>query len=129
MGGRQLQIGTMEYEKLALEVSAMKAGLKPVEPRSVQGASGVEHVFTLLFSDGERKFGFDFCESVEVIDVIRSYAKKLDSGIPVNIVCVTGRVTEEANKLALLYDIHILGPQTTDTFFLFEPVPPRRTFG
>jgi hypothetical protein len=113
----------MEYEKLALEVGAIKAGLTPIAPPIVQGDSGVSHRFTLLFSVGNRLYGFDFYEEVTEIEVVRSYAKKFDSRASVNLVCTSGKMTEGAKTLAVSYDMRILGPKAAETFFVFEPVP------
>ena len=119
----------MEFEKLALEVSAMKAGLKAVSPHVLQGASGVVHNFDLLFSDGSRKYAFDFYESVTDVEVVRSYAKKFDSSSSVNIICPPGAAAESAQKLALVYNMRILAPEAAATFFAMERAAPRRTFG
>ncbi|MDG7013160.1 MAG: hypothetical protein JRN11_05780 [Nitrososphaerota archaeon] len=101
----------MEFERLAIEVGATKAGLKPVVPRTVQGESGVVHSFSLLFSDGGRVQAFDIYDSVSEIEVVKSYAKKLDTGCPVNIVCPEGNVTEGAGRLAASYGIRIVSPE------------------
>lgn len=119
----------MEFEKLALEVSAMKAGLKAVSPHVLQGGSGVEHRFDLLFSDGRRNYAFDFYESVSEVEVVKSYAKRFDAGAVVSIVSPTEGVTEEARRLALGYGIKIIAPDAARSFFALERVPPRRVFG
>ena len=49
----------MEFEKLALEVSASRAGLKLVPFPVLAGDSGVEHRFTMLFSSEGMLYGFD----------------------------------------------------------------------
>lgn len=123
------QVASMEFEKLALEVSAIKAGLKPVSPHVLQGDSGVEHRFNLLFSDGVRHYAFDFYDSVTDVEVVKSYAKKFDSGCSVHIICPSDRVTDDARRLAQGYNMRLLSPEATATFFVLEPVPPRRTFG
>jgi len=119
----------VEFEKLALEVSAIRAGLTPVSPHVLQGDSGVEHRFDLLFSDGNRNYGFDFYEKVTEIEVLRSYAKMLDTRMSVNIVCPGPVVTESARELASFYDIEILSPANAESFFVAERPQPRRTFG
>jgi hypothetical protein len=111
---------TMELEKLALEVSAARAGLLPVESRTIRGDSGVDHRVNLLFSDGARLYGFDFYERVTDIDVIRSYTKMFDSRASVNIVCLSGEVSEQAASLAAGYGMKILSPKAAETFFVFE---------
>jgi hypothetical protein len=118
----------MEYEKLALRVSAAKAGLKPVSSPVVQGASGVEHRFTLLFSNESSLYGFDFYESVTELEVIKSFTKKYDSGAFVNVVCLSGSVTDAARSLAATYGMQVLSPKAAETFFVFEPVAPQSAF-
>ncbi|MDG6988785.1 MAG: hypothetical protein JRN21_05595 [Nitrososphaerota archaeon] len=118
----------MEFEKLALEVSALKAGLNPVTPHVLQGSSGVEHRFDLLFSDGTRNYAFDFYDSVTDVQVVVSYAKKFDAGCQVSIVSPPGTVTKEAKQLALSYNMHLLTPEAAETFFALERAAPRRTF-
>ena len=119
----------MEFEKLALEVSAQKAGLTAVTPRVLRGASGVEHRFDLLFTDGARYYGFDFYSRVTDIEVVTSYAKKFDSGCSVNIICPSDRVTDDARRLAQAYNMRLLSHGAAATFFVLEPVPPQGTFG
>ena len=119
----------MEFEKLALEVSALKAGLTALSPHALQGSSGVEHKFDLLFTDGRHRYAFDFYEEVSEVEVVRSFAKKFDSGCTVNIVCPPGMATDEAQKLALFYNMRVLTPEAAPTFFALEKATPRRTFG
>lgn len=119
----------MEFEKLALEVSAIKAGLKEVTPHVLRGESGLDHRFDLLFTDGNRSFAFDFHDSVGVVEVVSSYAKKLDCGCSVSIVCPVESVSGDAARLALDYNMRILSPGAADTFFALERAAPRRAFG
>ncbi len=119
----------MQFEKLTLEVSAINAGLKPISPHVLQGDSGIEHTFDLLFSNGERFYAFDFYEKVTDIEVVKSYAKKFDARASVNIICTTGNVTKKARSLATSYDMKILNAETAETFFVPQPKAPRRTFG
>jgi hypothetical protein len=117
----------MELEKLALEVRAVKAGLTPVDSHVIRGDSGVDHRVNLLFSDGSKLYGFDFYESVTAIDVIKSYTKKFDSKALVNIVCLSGEVSEEAASLAMGYGMKILSPKAAETFFVFEQAKSNQT--
>ena len=119
----------MEYEKLALEVGAIRAGLSLVRPQVLQGDSGVEHRFDLVFSDGQKNYAFDFYEKVTDVEVVRSYSKKFDTGASVNIVCTGGAVTESARQLAVDYEMRILSSEAAETFFALKPAAPRRTFG
>ena len=119
----------MEFEKLALEVGAIRAGLTPVSPNVQQGNSGVEHRFNLLFTDGSRNYAFDFYETVSDLDVVKSYAKKFDTKTSVSIVCTGGQVTERARSLAASYGMKILNPDETESFFSLQRPTPRRIFG
>jgi len=110
----------MEFEKLALEVSAAKAGLKPVSPNVLRGDSGIDHRVSLLFTDGAKLYGFDFYEKVTEIEVVRSYAKKFDSRAAINMVCLSGEVTPGARELAKEYGMKVLSPRAAETFFVFE---------
>jgi hypothetical protein len=110
----------MDFEKLALEVSAAKAGLKPVSPQVVRGDSGIDHRVTLLFTDGAKLYGFDFYESVTEIEVVRSFAKKFDCKVNINLVSLTGEVTQGAMALANGYAMKVLSPKAAENFFAFE---------
>ena len=101
----------MGSEKLGLEVSAAKAGLAAVTPRALKGESGAEHRFDLLFSDGSRFYAFDIRKKVSDLAVVSAYAKKLDTGASVALVCPSEGVTDLARQLALSYGIEILPPQ------------------
>jgi hypothetical protein len=116
-------IPEMELERLELEVSAAKAGLTPVVPHVVRGASGIDHRVSLLFTDGTHLCGFDFYESVTNIEVLRSFAKKFDSGADINIVCLSGETSRDALSLAQQYQMRILGPKAAEKFFIFKSQP------
>jgi len=113
----------MEFEKLALEVSAARAGLKPVTPHVLRGDSGIDHKVNLLFTDGTRLYGFDFYETITEIEVVRSFAKKFDCKVPINLVCLSGEITEGAGKLAEGYGMKVLSPKAAESFFVFEEAP------
>jgi hypothetical protein len=117
----------LEFERLAVEVGATKAGLKPVVPRTVQGESGVVHSFSLLFSDGGRFHAFDIYDSVSDIEVVKSYAKKLDTGCSVDIVCPDGKVTGGADRLAASYGIRVVSPEAAAALLTPEEAPLRRS--
>ena len=107
----------MEFEKLAVEVSATRAGLAEIKPPTMAGVSGVQHRFSLLFSDGDSRYAFDFYERVTEAQVIRSYAKKFDTKSSVAIVSLSGEVTDAAAALARSYGISIAGPDDIESFF------------
>ena len=119
----------MEFEKLALEVSALKAGLTSVNPRLLLGASGVEHRFDLLFTDGAHYYAFDFYDEVTDVEVVKSYAKEFDAGCLVSVVSPLGTVTDDAKALAISYNMRLLTPEAASTFFALEKAAPLRTFG
>jgi hypothetical protein len=118
--------GRMEFEKLAIQVSATNAGLKPVTPPMLKGESGVVHRFTLLFSDSGSSYALDFYEKVTEVEVIRSYVKGFDTKASVAVVCLSGNTTEEARTLARTYGVLILGPENTEGFFATEKAPSPR---
>ena len=107
----------MEFEKLAVEVSANRAGLAEVRPPVLKGESGVQHRFSLLFSDGSSNYALDLYERVSEVQVVRSYAKKFDTRSSVGIISLGGSVTEAAVALARSYGMRIAGPAEIDSFF------------
>jgi hypothetical protein len=113
----------MEFEKLAIQVSATNAGLKAVTPPVLKGESGVVHRFTLLFSDRGSSYALDFYERVTEIEIIRSYTKGFDTKASVAVVCLSGNTTEKARTLARSYRMLILGPENTEGFFATEKAP------
>lgn len=109
----------MDFERLELEVSAANAGLSPVKPGLVRGDSGVLHRFDALFAGGSRRCAFDFYDRVTEVEVVRSFAKKYDTGIQVSIVCGK-ETTDKARDLAKDYGMRILRPDETEDFFSLE---------
>ncbi len=114
---RNATIRLVKFEGLALEVAAKNAGLMIVKPAVLHGKSGVDHKFDGLVSDGPRFYAFDFYESVDEIDVLRTYIKKYDSGASTNMVCTSGKITPNAASLAREYGVEILGPEGLGPFF------------
>ncbi len=115
---------TMKFEGLSLEVAAKNAGLLVVKPPVLRGKSGVDHRFDVLVSDGPRFYGFDLYQSIDEMDVLRSYIKKFDTNAVVGLVCATGKVVLAAGVLAKEYDMQILPPDRLSSFFSREPVRP-----
>lgn len=107
----------MYFERLTLEVSATRAGWETIEPSTLRGASGVVHRFTFLASDGSARCGFDVYDEVDVIQVLRGYIKKLDTGTSVALVCLHGTPTQGAMTLAQQYGMRILGSGDIERFF------------
>ena len=108
----------MFYERLSLEVGAEKAGWNVIESAAMRGASGVVHKFTFLASDGSSTCGFDAYDSITELHVLRSYIKKVDTGISVALVCLRGTSTEKARSLAEEYGMKILNEQDVESFFV-----------
>jgi hypothetical protein len=107
----------MYYELLALEVNATIAGLDIHKPPFIQGKSGVLHRFNFLASEGNRNYGFDICSEADEVAILRSFAKKLDTGAETFIVCLSGRASPDAGGLAASYGIEILTPGAVGKFF------------
>ncbi len=112
----------MYYEGLALEIYATKAGLQVIKPPRRVGASGVEHKFSFLASDGERTYAFDLYSEVGGAEVLRAFIKRLDTNISVFLVCLRGKPSEEAVALAEERDVRVMAPSEIETFFESEVV-------
>ncbi len=107
----------MYYEKLALEVGATVAGFDVVKPPRLTGASGVEHKFTFVATDGSQKFAFDVYPEVGQVEILRAYVKKMDTEARMFVVCLSGRPNAEAREMSRCYDIDIIGPKEVGDFF------------
>ena len=110
-------LDNLYYEKLALEVGATVAGYEVTKPARVLGASGVEQKFDFLAAEGDKKYAFDIYNDVGEVEVIRTYVKKMDTGVETFIVCLSGRPKEKAKDLSENYGIQILGPKEVGDFF------------
>ena len=122
LNSRFLGLTTMEFEKLALEVRAHLAGLSVIKPPFVAGSSGVRHRFTFLASGGSDLFAFDIYEKVGVAEMIRTFAKSLDTGVKACVIDLGGRIDGEALQLASVYGTSILGPGEIWNCFAREAV-------
>src|SRR5271157_325869 len=107
----------MELERLSLRVAAAKAGLEVVDPPIAKGRSGVSHRFSFLATDGFHSFAFDFYDEVGEIEVLRTYVKSIDTGALTNVVCLSGIITEKAERAAEEYRMKVLGPSGLAKFF------------
>ncbi len=107
----------MYFELLALEIHARMAGMNPAKPPVVRGSSGVTHKFSFLASDESITYGFDIYDDVTQEEVIRTYAKKLDTSAYIFIVNLRGKPRPEAADMAEGYGITILNPADVDKFF------------
>ncbi len=107
----------MYFEKLALEVNATTAGWEVIEPPVRMGTSGVEHRFTFLSSDSGNLYGFDLYPEIGEIQVLRTFIKEMDTGISGVLVCLSGRPSEKAGKVAVELGVTILNPAEIGEFF------------
>jgi len=107
----------MYFEKLALQVNATSAGWEVMEPPRCVGTSGVGHKFTLLASDSGQKYGFDLYPDVGEVEVLRTFIKEMDAGVSGVLVCMRGRPSEKAGKLAVELGVTILNPGEIGEFF------------
>jgi hypothetical protein len=107
----------MALEKLALGVAADRAGLKSVVPATMKGASGTDHRFGFLATDGSTSFAFDIYDEVGEVEVLRSFLKKFDTGAVSQIVCLRGAPSSGAERLAEEYGIRILSPEAVGSCF------------
>jgi hypothetical protein len=117
-----LELTAMECEKLTLEVKAQVTGLTVIKPPFVVGSSGVRHRFTFVASRNRDLFAFDICEKVGAVEVIRTFAKALDTGVKACIINLGGRIDSETLQLASAYRISILGPADLLNSFAREAV-------
>lgn len=107
----------MYYERLALRSRLLVVGLKVIKPPVLRGESGVEHRFSLVAVDGPHIYGFDIYPDAGAVEVLRTYIKKLDIGASTFIVCLSGKPSDEAQRLASGYGIRILGPGEIEALF------------
>ena len=107
----------MSYERLALEVGAEVSGCEIVRPAVIRGTSGTDHRFTLLAADGARMLAFDIHQEVGEVDVLRTFVKRMDTGVEIFIVCLSGKPRERAKELCDSYGIVVLGPREVGDFF------------
>ena len=107
----------MYFEGLAVEIYATKAGLESVKPPRKKGASGVEHRFSFLADKEGRLCGFDFFPEVGEVEVLKSYAKQLDTGVKTYLICLKGKPTEGGAALLKEYGMRVLGPAEIAPFF------------
>ena len=122
----------MYYELLALEIHATAAGLEVLKPPTLVGRSGITHKFSFMAKDDNLNYGFDIYNDVTREEVIRTFAKKLDTKAYAFIVSLRGRPKQEVISLADEYGITVLGPADIDTFFNWmkvEATNPRESLG
>lgn len=113
----------MHYERLSLEIIAARSQWQKVNPPTLAGHSGVLHEFDFVAKHGQDILVFDICgqscesDVLSETDVIKTYIKKLDTGVPACIVCLNGKMTEGAVKLASEYGLKILRSDNMESAF------------
>jgi len=107
----------MYFEGLAVEIYATKAGWEAVKPARKRGASSVEHSFSFLAISEGSSCGFDILPEVSEVEVLKAYAKQLDTGVKTYLICLKGKPTQAGADLAKEYGIRILGPADIAPFF------------
>ena len=107
----------MYTEKLLLEVQVKRLGWSTVKPSSVRGRSGTQHQFSYLASSGDVMYGFDVCDEVSEVEVLRSYIKGFDTGVTVEIVSREGKTTPVAKQLLREYGMKVLTEADIVPFF------------
>ena len=108
---------TLYFEGLILEIHAAKAGWETVKPPHCRGVSGANHEFAFLARDETCYYAFDIYHNVTQEEVLRTYMKRLDTGVLAIIVNMSGRPRKEVGGLADELGITIMGPADIDTFF------------
>jgi hypothetical protein len=114
---RETQRTTLFAERLTLEVEASKLGWYTVKPPRIVGNSGIEHSFSFVATSGHVKYAFDVYDQVTELEVLKTYARKFDTGSIVNLVSAKGTATSEAQNLAKEYGMKILRPEEVSPFF------------
>ena len=107
----------MYFEGLAIEIYATKAGWEAVKPPRIRGASGVEHRYSFLANNEGRSCGFELSSEVGEVEVLKAYAKQLDTGVKTYLVCLKGKPTQAGADLAKEYGMVVLGPGDIAPFF------------
>jgi len=107
----------MYTEKLLLEVQATRLGWSSVKPSSVRGRSGTQHQFSYLASSGDLLYGFDVCDEVSEVEVLRSYIKGYDTGVSVYLVSREGKTNPVAKQLLREYGMRVLTEADIVSFF------------
>lgn len=107
----------MEYESLTLEVSAKTAGYEVVKPPILRGRTGVDHKFSFVASSSGVNYAFDFYDTVDEIEVLKTYIKEFDTGAVVGIVCTGKGATDSAISLAQEYGMTVVSPEGLTSMF------------
>ena len=107
----------MEPERLYLQVNATSVGWSEVRPAVLRGHSGIDHHFAFLAQKDQAVCSFDIYDRVTEIEVLRTFTKKIDTGVPVTIVSISGWSEQTAQNLARSYGIEIIGTNDIPKFF------------
>ncbi len=77
------------------------------------------HRFDFMAVAGDERLAFDICTNLTETDVIRTFVKKLDTGVSACIICADERVAEGAKRLAKEYGLTLLDSNSVES--AFEP--------
>jgi hypothetical protein len=105
------------YERLSLEILAVKSHWQILSPPTLAGRSGAVHRFDFVAMDGQYPLAFDIYERLDETDVIKTFIKKFDTGACAFILCITGKLSEGAGKLAAEYGLDVLHPGIIEPAF------------
>ena len=105
----------MYYEAPKLHLSV--AGLEVIKPPTVPGRTGVFQRCNLVAEDGPRVLGFNIYPEIGTTEPIRTYLKKIDSGVSAFAVCQGRRPTDESRRLAMAYGVRITCPGGVEALF------------
>ncbi len=108
----------MYYERLSLEITAAKSHWQVVNPPTVSGRSGVTHRFDFLALSGHEKLAFDICQTLTETEVIKTFIKKLDTGVSAYIICLSETMPGRAARLAEEYGLKILRSDDLESAFV-----------
>ncbi len=75
--------------------------------------------------NGQERLAFDICERLSETDVIKTFIKKLDTGVSAYIICLSEKMAEGAGKLATEYGLKILHSNSLESAFRTRELEPR----
>lgn len=78
-----------------------------ITPPALKGKSGIVHSFSLLLASKGKLAGVDIHEIVGEVEVLKTYVKKLDTGVSAFLVSTNGNPALETRALSEAYDVRI----------------------
>ncbi len=96
------------WQRLLLQVESEKAGYTTITPPVIKGQSGVTHRFSFLCESNMTKLGFDIYNSLNQVEVVTTYIKKLDTGARCFILNLGETPDEPTTRLITEYRIPVL---------------------